>query len=753
MHASRSRWLLAGLIGVTSAGLGGIPTATADPVSAANAAAPPIVEDFTYPGAAQILADRGITLTGGDGHILLADDCNTAQIKVWSRLPSADVGQFCFNSTAAHGSLTMSIDKVIGLQSRAQPLTASMTTGTRTDTVTVPKGETKGVGEGAPGGSRSVLLQLTVDSPTAPTPPATPVGDAAYTARIDIGDGKRSCTGALVDRSWVITAASCFADDPAKPATLAAGAPKWHTTATIGRPDLTNTGAGAVADIVELAPRTDRDLVMARLAFPVTGITPAAMGGTAPVSGEALRVTGYGRTSALWAPTALHAASVAAGAGDATGVDLAWQDAGTTVCAGDAGAPVTRTVNGQTQLVAVTSRSWQSGCLNTTTPNVGAYAVRTDGIAAWVKQVREAALSATAPTAGGVYDPVKQTSTVFTVDDKGRVVGAYNINGQGWSSWSSISDRPAGVKPFVGSPTALYNPATNAIELFATDTDGLMWHTYYMADAQGWRPWAGTGATSFTGSATAVYNPSTKTAEVFATTADGPVAHMYYTPGMTDWSTWSNINADYRFTGSPKALYNPATDALELFAIGRDNTMYHTYWANDGKPWSPWLQLNRNTFTGSPSLVYNPSTKTAEVFATDPDGLIAHSYYTAGTAGWSAWTTIKGDLPFTGSPSVLYNPATDALELFAIRSDKSFQHTYWFNDGKPWSAWESLATTKFAGRIPAALFSGSSNTVDLFAAGDTGAVNHTSYKPGMPKWAPVDTLAGTTLPGIALPTS
>ncbi|MFJ7278366.1 hypothetical protein [Kitasatospora sp. NPDC098663] len=39
----------------------------------------------------------------------------------------------------------------------------------------------------------------------------------------------------MAGRYWVLTAASCFADDPDQPQALAAGAPKWKTTATIGR--------------------------------------------------------------------------------------------------------------------------------------------------------------------------------------------------------------------------------------------------------------------------------------------------------------------------------------------------------------------------------------------------------------------------------------------------------------------------------------------------------------------------------------
>ncbi|MFF3070653.1 trypsin-like serine protease [Kitasatospora sp. NPDC057936] len=591
---------------------------------------------------------------------------------------------------------------------------------------------------------RAAVLTAAVAAGTLATlsPAGAVVGDPAadgayaYTAKLAIGDNFRTCTGALVDPYLVVTAASCFSDDPAQPQALKAGVPKWKTTATI---------AGKAVDVASLTPRADRDLVVARLAAPVQGVAPLALASAAPTSGEKLRVPGYGRTKDEWVPGTMHTGAFTLDSVNPAGIAVTGTG-GAAICKGDTGAPAIRETNGKAELVAVASRSWQGGCLGETETRTGATGTRTDDLSGWVQQVRYAAANAVAPTASAVYDPVKQTSTVFTVDADGRVVGAYNINGQGWSSWSRISERPAGAKPFVGSPTALYNPATAAIELYAVDSDGLMWRTYYTADAQGWRPWAGTGSTRFTGSATAVYNPDTKTAEVFATTADGPVAHTYYTPGMTGWSDWTTIY-DRKFNATPGAIYNPATGAIELFAVGRDNsTMYHTYWFNDGKPWSDWLPLDGAAVTGSPSLVYNPSTKTAEVFATTADGPIAHRYYTPGMTGWSNWATINGDYRFAGAPSAVYNPATDAIELFATGRDAFLYHAYWFNNGKPWSAWETLGNWKFSGRIPTTVFSASSNTMDLFAAGADGAVNHTSYKPGMPKWAPLDTLPGTTLP-------
>ncbi|MFJ9948799.1 trypsin-like serine protease, partial [Kitasatospora sp. NPDC091207] len=231
-------------------------------------------------------------------------------------------------------------------------------------------------------GALAATLAVGALSTFAAVPAGAVVGDQAadgayaYTAKLTIGDNVRSCTGTLVDRNWVITAASCFADDPAQPAALQAGAPKWHTTATVGRTDLT-TGAGATADIVELVPRQDRDLVMARLATPVDGIAPLALAAAAPTAGASLRVPGYGRTKTEWVPNKLHSGTFTVDAVTASTVSTTGT-AGASICKGDTGAPVIREVNGTAELAAVASRSWQGGCFGSTETRTGATNTRVD---------------------------------------------------------------------------------------------------------------------------------------------------------------------------------------------------------------------------------------------------------------------------------------------------------------------------------------------------------------------------------------
>ncbi|MFH9742949.1 trypsin-like serine protease, partial [Streptomyces anulatus] len=229
---------------------------------------------------------------------------------------------------------------------------------------------------------------LTVTSPAqAVVGDAVADGSYAFTAKLDIGEGetKRACTGSLVDAQWILTASSCFAaaGQPAFP--LPAGAPALKTTATIGRTDLTGTG-GKVVEVTELVSRTDRDLVMAKLAQPVTDIAPLPLADSAPVAGESLRALGYGRTATSWVPDRLHAGTVAVTASDATTVAVT-RDGGA-ICKGDAGGPALREQEGKVLLAAVHSASWQAGCFGSEETRPGAVETRTDDIVDWVTQVR-----------------------------------------------------------------------------------------------------------------------------------------------------------------------------------------------------------------------------------------------------------------------------------------------------------------------------------------------------------------------------
>ncbi|MEU6949059.1 hypothetical protein ABZ957_28065 [Streptomyces sp. NPDC046316] len=91
---------------------GGQPSeATAGPV--ADAAPGYAVEDYNYPKADQILAEQGILLKRGDGHIVLADCASEANLLRFLARDRADV---CFKVTADQGFLTLQLPSVHGVK-------------------------------------------------------------------------------------------------------------------------------------------------------------------------------------------------------------------------------------------------------------------------------------------------------------------------------------------------------------------------------------------------------------------------------------------------------------------------------------------------------------------------------------------------------------------------------------------------------------------------------------------------------------
>ncbi|WP_328718167.1 S1 family peptidase [Streptomyces sp. NBC_00247] len=203
---------------------------------------------------------------------------------------------------------------------------------------------------------------------------AVPAGSYAFTVKVSLGadDTARACSGALVAPDWILTAASCFAENPAVPV-VAAGKPALDTTASVG---------GTSSRVVQLVPRSGRDVVLARLSRPVTAVAPVSVGTVSPVAGEQLVASGWGRTATEWVPTSPHATGFVVNAVSADDLDVS--GVGGAVCKGDTGGPLLREANGTTELVGINSRSWQGGCLGQTETRTGAVAARADDLATWV---------------------------------------------------------------------------------------------------------------------------------------------------------------------------------------------------------------------------------------------------------------------------------------------------------------------------------------------------------------------------------
>lgn len=134
--------------------------APGQPVTVADQAPGHVVEDFTYPNAEGILAEQGILLKRGDGHIMLADCADgTGLIEVWAR--RQDGKKICFRVTGNSGWLTMEIPAVHSIKGNDYTTEVDMTVGGEKKSYDILKNAWTSVGEGTDGqGREHVLVEI-----------------------------------------------------------------------------------------------------------------------------------------------------------------------------------------------------------------------------------------------------------------------------------------------------------------------------------------------------------------------------------------------------------------------------------------------------------------------------------------------------------------------------------------------------------------------------------------------------------------
>ncbi|SDP15843.1 hypothetical protein SAMN04487905_102204 [Actinopolyspora xinjiangensis] len=108
---------------------------------------PPIVEDYSYPGAAQIEDETGVKLIEGDGNIIkVGCDKDTPLIRVDSANTSID--RSCYEVIDAHGWLTMEIPNVYSIRGDDHTVNATVTSNGQSEQVVIPSGKTTAIGIG-----------------------------------------------------------------------------------------------------------------------------------------------------------------------------------------------------------------------------------------------------------------------------------------------------------------------------------------------------------------------------------------------------------------------------------------------------------------------------------------------------------------------------------------------------------------------------------------------------------------------------
>ncbi|MEV6954230.1 hypothetical protein [Streptomyces sp. NPDC051183] len=121
------------------------------------------IEDFGYPHADKILAEKNIVLKRGDGHITLVDCASgTGFIEVWAR----DKSKICFQVTGNSGWLTMEIPSVHLIKGNDYVTKVDMTVGTEAKSFDITKNSWTSVGETVdPEGREHMLVNIRSTKP------------------------------------------------------------------------------------------------------------------------------------------------------------------------------------------------------------------------------------------------------------------------------------------------------------------------------------------------------------------------------------------------------------------------------------------------------------------------------------------------------------------------------------------------------------------------------------------------------------
>ncbi|CAM3870859.1 hypothetical protein KIPE111705_28985 [Kibdelosporangium persicum] len=160
----------AAVVAVTFAAPVGSAAPAAKPAAAPADTPTSTVEDTSYPGAAQILAERGIKLIGGDGTIQLATCGPSGLIE----LRSTEKGRVCFKAEPAYwggryritGYIALEIPSVYLIKGDEKDVEATLTVNNQTKVYPIDKNAWTPVGEGAgPGNPPETLLEIRASAP------------------------------------------------------------------------------------------------------------------------------------------------------------------------------------------------------------------------------------------------------------------------------------------------------------------------------------------------------------------------------------------------------------------------------------------------------------------------------------------------------------------------------------------------------------------------------------------------------------
>jgi hypothetical protein len=265
--------------------------------------------------------------------------------------------------------------------------------------------------------------------------------------------------------------------------------------------------------------------------------------------------------------------------------------------------------------------------------------------------------------AGGpvVYDPASSYEEVYGISTDGEMYEAEweppGFPNPLWSKyWKPLTDNTGTL--VTGTPSAVYDPVNDCLDVFARGTDGQLYLKYWWP-GHNWQNWQPLGG-NITGSPAAIYDPLSHEMEVYVTNADGSVGEVSGNQAVG----WSTANLGGSITGNPFPIYNPDLNQMELFVRGVNGPLFQCI-TSAGCP--RWNELGTGNITGSPAAIWDPTSGKEEVYATLPTqsgGTLGEIAFKKGV-GWGDWQIPNGG-SIINSPSPVYYGGDGPVNVFAV---------------------------------------------------------------------------------------
>ncbi|MFF8382223.1 trypsin-like serine protease [Streptomyces kanasensis] len=493
------------------------------------------------------------------------------------------------------------------------------------------------------------LLSTNTASAAIGTPDTT--GAFAHTAQVTVGGpaDARGCSGTLVAAQWLLTSQSCFTATPGTGITP--GKPAEAVTVTLGAQSFS---------VAEVFPRTDRDVLLARLDRPVTGVTPATLASSAPEAGTALTAAGHGRTKTLWVPDKVHTAAFTTTSASATALAIEGGQTGDAICQGDAGGPVS---NAAGEVVALSSRSWRAGCLGTpeTETRRNAEAARVDDLRQWVMDVRAA------------QPGWKSRSFVRT--DRGIFQGVRLADGT-WTDFRDVESEAGRVGDTLASASGVAAAGVNRdTHVLAIDSAGTLRHAVRAADGS-WSTFNDVGAVAgVLGNLKQVAAVSIGQELHVVALADGKVFHtIRHADGK--WTRFGNVLGAAGPLGTVTSVSTASVGGqLQTVAV-TGGKPYHTV-RNTAGQWTAWGDMSKAVgVTGPVSSVAiaGVGTDAHVVIATDNGTKQYHTLRSA-SGSWTVYGSLSTVLGGVTAKSVSAAHVDGELQVAAVTADGKLLHT------------------------------------------------------------------------------